>query len=152
MKKYLLSINAKLCILLCVFSVFNLGIHVGFHVGVYTQINRTPSPSFEYLVFVIVYLIFCWIAYNLYMEREFCSGKGCIIMGTVTLALISLFWIPVLIGNFEAIQAGLQDWMDKWQFIVFPSVLFGVSLIICVNYIICAIQIRKENKALGLNG
>ena len=150
MKKYLLSINAKLCILLCAISVLNLGIHIGFHIGVHKRIDRPPSPTFEYLLFVIVYLIICWISHNLSVEHEWCSGKSCIITGTVTLALISLFWALVLIGNFEEIQAGLQDWMDKWQFIVFPAVLFVISLIICINYIICAVQIRKENKALGL--
>ena len=152
MKKCLLSINAKLCILLCVSSVLNLGIHIGFQVGVHERIGIPPSPSFEYLWFVIVYLIICWASHTLYVERELCSGKSCIITGTVTLALISLFWTLVFIGNFEAIQAGLQDWIDRWQFIVFPSVQFAISLIICISYIICAVEIRKENKALGLNG
>ena len=152
MKKYLFLINAKMYSFLCVFSVLNLGIHIGFHVGVYTQINRTPSPSFEYLIFVVAYLLFYWIARSLYMERECCSGKNCVVLALITLVSASLFWLLILNGNLNEIQEGLYEahkWIDRWTIIVYPAVLLCVSLIICVNYTVCAVQIRKENKALG---
>ena len=75
-------------------------------------------------------------------------------MAALTPVPILSYWIVALISDLRYTREGydaLHRWFYILKVIVFPHALFIISLIICINYIICAVQIRKENKALGLN-
>ena len=154
MSNNLLKVNIKLYVLLVVISIFYSGFDVGYHTGISIAMNEAPSPRFDCLFFVIVYGILWLISRCLYTDYTFVSVKDCFGMAFFTLIFASGYWISLLMNRIEDVQSGFLypgGWQDKIAIIMYPAVLFCVSLVISISYIICAVQIRKENKALGQN-
>lgn len=144
MKQNLLTVNSKLYAFLRNVSIFYLAITIGY--------NLDRTPGFDYLIFVAGYWILYVIARYLLNERECCSGKSCCLMAIITLASISGYWFILLNNRSWDIQNGFPDpdgLYNKLGIIVYPAVLFVTSVIICINYLVCANEIRKENKALS---
>lgn len=144
MKQNLLTINAKLYEFLRNVSIFYLAINIGY--------TLDHTPSFDSLIFVAGYWILYAIARYLLNERECCSGKSCCAMAIFTLASISGYWFILLNNRSWDIQNGFPDpggLYNKLGILVYPAVLFVTSVIICINYLVCANEIRKENKALS---
>ena len=141
MKEILLTINSKLYAFLCNVSMLFLCIRIGY------TLNYTPQ--FDYLILVTAYWILYKIARYLLKEQEYCSGKSCCAMAIFTLVSISGYWISLINSNFREIQNGFPDpggLYNKLAIIVYPAVLFVISVIIFINYSVCANEIRKANK------
>ena len=152
MRKNLLWFNVKSYAFLCIISIFYLGFKVGYPIGIATASGNEPYVQFDYLLFLVGYCVLWLISRCLLEEGELVSGKGCLVMGIFTFISISVYWISLLHNRFADIQKGFPEpgrINDIVAIIVYPAVLFIISLIICIIYIICAVQIRKENKALG---
>ena len=136
MKEILLTVNSKLYTFLCNVSMLFFGIRIGY------TLNHTPQ--FDYLIFVAVYWILYKIALYLLKEQEYCSGKSCCAMAIFTLVSISGYWFVLLNNSFREIQNGFPDpggLYNKLAIIVYPAVLFVISVIIFINYSVCANEI-----------
>ncbi|MBE6926505.1 MAG: hypothetical protein E7461_06640 [Ruminococcaceae bacterium] len=159
MRKILLPFNKTLYGALCIFTIFYLGITHGLYTQIYVEHGSWSVYSFEMpmkwaLVFTIVFVILWLCSRYQCKNHEHISAKTCLLMAGVTLPLILPHWIPWLskYSYFMKEAKEIYLWYIRMVTITYPTIVFVISLIICINYIICAIQIRKENKALGLNG
>lgn len=164
MRKYLLRINEILYILICVVLICYFLIDIGRQVQIATQaLIENPEQSIEtikkyYLnyrdfktpILIAIYGIFWLIARYMRKDDVCVSGKGCLAMAVFTMCLavfptVSCFrtWAegPEIFSN-------LTKWFRGLTFLM-CAILSVVSLVVIINYLICAIQIRKENKAVG---
>lgn len=156
-RKNLFCINEKLYAFLFIVSVCFVGIYIGLFFSTW---ESRPSPLWydlspyfhKYSIFIMAVCGLQWIiAHYLHKEQECLSGKWCIGMAIFTPGFASLYWIPKVPKYFAYFREGLDDpnlWFERISFMVY-TILLVFSLIICINYIICAVQIRKENKAVG---
>ena len=164
MRKKLLWLNEILYILICVVLICYFLIDIGRQVQIATQaLIENPEQSIEtikkyYLnyrdfktpILIAIYGIFWLIARYMRKDDVCVSGKGCLAMAVFTMCLavfptVSCFrtWAegPEIFSN-------LTKWFRGLTFLM-CVILSVVSLVIVINYLICAVQIRKENKAVG---
>ncbi len=164
MRKKLLWLNEILYIFIWVVLICYILIDIGRQVQIAAvQQLMNPEQSIEtikkyYLSYrdfktpipIAIYGIFWLIARCMRKEDIFVSGKGCLAMAVFTMCLavfptVSCFrtWAegPEIFSN-------LTKWFRGLTFLM-CAILSVVSLVVIINYLICAIQIRKENKAVG---
>ena len=164
MRKKLLRLNEILYIFICVvltcYFLINIGRRVQIAVA-YQLVN--PEQSIEtikkyylnYRLFVMlnpiaIYGIFWLIARYIRENDVLVSGKSCLAMAVFTMCL-AVFPIGSCfhtLADIPEIFSNLIEWFEGLTFLM-CAVLIVVSLVIVINYLICAVQIRKENKALG---
>ena len=158
MRKNLLSFNKMLYVVLFIFTVFYLGITHGLYMQIYVEYGPGNVYSFEMpmkwaLVFTGAFVTLWLVSRYQYKNYEHISAKTCLFMAIITLPLVLPHWIPWLnkYSYFMKEAKEIYLWYIRMVTVTYPTIVFVISLIICINYIICAVQIRKENKALGLN-
>ena len=167
MRKKLLWFNEILYIFICVVLICYFLIDIGKQVQI-AAVNQLLNPEqsietikkyylsnreFHAIIPIVIYGIFWLIARSMQKNDVMVSGKGCIAMAVFTMCLavfpiVSCFrtWAEV-----PEIFSNLTKWFRGLTFLM-CVILSVVSLVIVINYLICAVQIRKENKALGWKG
>lgn len=157
MRKILLAFNERLYALAFVATVFYMGMNYALYKQLEAESRRTYSFQMLAAVaifFAVIYGVLWLIAYYHHKNHIHISVKSCLCMAILTPLLVLPHWIYWLIDYPQLIQKSAE--IFKWFIILttftYPAVLFAISLIICISYIICSVQIRKENKALGWKG
>lgn len=117
--------------------------YAGFRVG-YTFRNY-HGTDFSFLIYSAVYFILFLVSCAQVKWHSFSSGKSYYIFGFATLAFISVFWGKLLICRWDNLQIGVPDTIVL-DIIIYPAVLFALSLASCVLYVISAVIAKKENK------
>ena len=154
MKKSILRVNCILYAVMFFVVICCFGIDIGRRAQILSEIYKTAQWShlrFDSLYIVAISGVLWLIAYHMYAEHTTVSGKSCLGYGIFTLASVSLYWIASFINRFDDIQKAFHN-PREWFTVVFfaeVTILLLVSLAIFINYLICAIEIRKENKKVG---
>ena len=117
--------------------------YAGFRVG-YTFRNY-HGTDFSFLLYSVVYFILFLVGCAQVKWHSFPSEKSYYIFGFTTLAFISVFWGKLLICEWDNLQIGVPDTIVL-DIIIYPAVLFALSFINCMLYVICAVIAKKETK------
>lgn len=139
MKKVLMTWNVVLYFVLYSISL----LYVGFYFGVRHQ--NPYGPALEFFLFPVVYLLLLILGGYLLKNQQYCSGKSCCLMASVTLVFISSIWGLWLANRFQDLHEEAAD-IIYLDIILYPGVLFFFSVVISIIYLICAARIRIENR------
>ena len=93
-------------------------------------------------LFPAIYLFFLAIGIRFIRENEYCTAKRYYAMAVVTMAFISLVWGIALVSYIQ----GSMPSATHFDIALYPAILFVISAAISVNYSICAVKTKKENR------
>ena len=167
MRKKLLWLNEILYILICVVLICYFLIDIGKQVQI-AAVNQLLNPEqsietikkyylsnreFHAIIPIVIYGIFWLIARYMRKDDVCVSGKGCLAMAvfTMCLAVFPMGNCFRALANIQEILGNFAKWFAGFE-LVMCAILVAASLVIIINYLICAVQIRKENKAVGWKG
>lgn len=117
--------------------------YASFRVGL--TFESYHGADFSYFIFPTVYFILFLVSCAQAAWHSFSSGKSYYVSGFATLAFICAAWANCHTLRMGYRQVGIPS-VIVLDMIVFPAILFTLSLASFVLYIICAGIARKETQ------
>lgn len=139
MRKRLLIVIAVINAIMFSISLSYASVRVGLTFESY------HGMDFSYFIFPTVYFILFLVSCAQAAWHSFSSGKSYYVSGFATLAFICAAWVNCHTLRMGYRQVGIPS-VIVLDMIVFPAILFALSLVSCVLYILCAVNAKKDNQ------